>query len=180
MASSDLAPAITALARAIEHLATAIYANNETASTAIRGDGKEGTTGSPSDLPSSPGPSPWTKPGHWCTPERKAFLRKAYPSPEHTPASMQAALAAYDGPSLPSWDNIGSYCLNVLKIRRPRPPAPSTAPIVVDATTLRAKAATWGIVWNLSRDAPEALLALVNEKAARIGHPPFELQQRFR
>lgn len=157
---TDLAMAMTSLAGAIEQLTTVLrslpIASNEAAK---------------SDTP----PAPWTKPGHWCTPERKEILRELYPSPA-TPAAIKAKLEAIDGPPIPHWDNIGTYCLNVLRIRRPAKPAPDAKPIVVDAYSLRMRAALWG--FNDEHLSTHEILELVNEKAARIGHPPFELEAR--
>lgn len=165
-ASAELLTAMQAVASAFDRMAAALerYAAPGTAPAS-----NEATP------PPPPPPAQWAKPGHWCTPERKDVLRSLYPTTA-TPQQIRGELERCNGGGgLPSWDNIGTYCLNVLKIHRPRPITDPT-PITVDATSLRVKAAEWGI--HDDHETTANVLVQVNEKAARIGHRPYELQQR--
>jgi len=154
---ADVAPALHSLASAIEQLAKTYEIALNEAARKVR----------PLE--------PWAKPGHWCTPERKLLLRELYPSHTVTPAEVRAELASCAGPPVPDWDHVGTYAMNVLKLRRGKPA--DTTPIATDISALRERAAIWGIPMD---EPPAALLAAVNAKAARMGHRPYTLEKAHR
>lgn len=149
-------------------------------------------------LPAASSPA---TPVHWATEERKDVLRQMFPTAA-PPGEILRALGAADGPMLPRWETIYTYAYS-MKLRRPsatasKPkqapaveiraasdrfaraftaptqPIDTTTPIVTDLTTIRAKAATWGI----THQSDDELIAAVNDKARRVGHRPFVVEGR--
>lgn len=60
-----------------------------------------------------------------------------------------------------------------ISLQPPKHPAGAMTPIVTDVATIRARVATWGKQFSGQAD-----LAAINAHAARIGHPPFEIEDR--
>jgi len=121
---------------------------------------------------------------YWHTPEREAYLSKAYADLSIKRTEILHQLNLMPGPRVPSTDSFVVFCSKRLGIHRPprglgtkaqRAPAedPKTytpaSRITVDFLQLKREAKAWGIEVTDWDDLPR-----VNDAADRAGHPGFK------